>query len=632
MSMRQARIGGLLAGWRLELATAIALVVVPFVLPWIGFNADILARVMIWGLFGLGFDLLFGYTGLLSFGQAAFFGTGGFLSGYLLVNGIVPNVYAALAIGTVVAAIYGMVIGLFALRRTGIYFAMITLAFGEMSFFLENSPLSAFTGGENGLPGVPAPTLHLGAFSLSLSSGDWGMYGFMAVLFFIGLVIARRIVQSPFGAVLTAIRENTQRAVACGHSVQKYKLTAFVVAAAYGGMAGGLLGILQGYMPPDAFALDTSGQLLMQTVIGGTGTLLGPLFGATVWIYLRAVLQHVPEIGALWKLILGAIFVILVTLFRRGIYGEILQRLGSRKPAPEPVAEADSANSAAPPASGPAAQEAGATGAAAAPRGNPNALAGSQPVILETRRLSKQFGGVKAVSNVDFEVRAGEVRALIGPNGAGKSTFFKMLTGELMPSAGDIYFRGDRITNRGATAVAQLGMSKSYQINQLFSRLTVRENLAIPVLARQRGAFRMDMLRRLDRWHAVSRQIDEVMARVELSAEADLPTGVLAYGQKRRLEIGLALATRPEVLLLDEPLAGMSPSERVNTIRLLKELHVGRTLVVVEHDMDAIFELAERITVFYEGEKLAEGTSEQISGDTRVQAAYLGGMSEDELT
>ncbi|MGB7757765.1 MAG: ATP-binding cassette domain-containing protein, partial [Salinisphaera sp.] len=194
-----------------------------------------------------------------------------------------------------------------------------------------------------------------------------------------------------------------------------------------------------------------------------------------------------------------------------------------------------------------------------------------------------------------------------------------------------IFFRGQRITKHGPAAVSQLGMSKSYQINQLFVNLTVRQNLTIPVLARRRGAFRLDMLRRLERWDEVNAKVESLMALMGLSERADQPTSVLAYGEKRRLEIGLALAMEPEVLLLDEPLAGMSPSERAETVALLQRLRVGRTLIVVEHDMDAIFELAEHITVFYEGEKLAEGTPEYIKGHPKVQEAYLGGMEEHEL-
>src|SRR3546814_8476801 len=217
-------------------------------------------RILVFGLFGIGFDLLFGFTGLLSFGQSAFFGTGGFFAAYLLTRAGLSSVVLGLFLGTVVAAITGYLVGFIALRRTGIYFAMITVAIAEVFFFVENSPLSAVTGGENGLPGVPAPTFYLGFTTIEITSG-WSMYGFMAVCYLIGMVIARQIVRSPVGHILVAIRDNPQRAAAVGHDVQKYKHLVFVIAAAYAGLAGGLLGVLQGYMPPEAFTFDTSGQI-----------------------------------------------------------------------------------------------------------------------------------------------------------------------------------------------------------------------------------------------------------------------------------------------------------------------------------------------------------------------------------
>ncbi len=258
--------------------TALGLVAAPYVLPPLGFAPNTVNQILVWGLFGIGFDILFGYTGLLSFGQSAFYGTGGFVAAYLLVNNLMSNVVAALVVGTVGAALAGVAVGVVALRRTGIYFAMITVAIAEMFFFVENSPLSAWTGGENGLPGVPAPKFSFAGFSYQVGTG-WSMYGFLAVCYFIGIVLALRIVRSPVGAILSAIRDNPLRARAVGHRVGLYKLAAFVIAAAYAGFAGGLLGVLQGFMPPDAFTFDTSGQLVMQTAIGGVGTLFGPLLG-----------------------------------------------------------------------------------------------------------------------------------------------------------------------------------------------------------------------------------------------------------------------------------------------------------------------------------------------------------------
>ena len=223
-----------------EIVTAAVLIAVPFVLPLLDAAPNTVNRILVWGLFGIGFDILFGYTGLLSFGQSAFYGTGGFIAAYLLTRAGFTHVVLALVIGMVAAAVVGYLIGLLALRRTGIYFAMITVAIAEIFFFVEFNPLSEWTGGENGLPGVPTPHFDLGFTTLKFTSG-WSLYPFLAFCYFVGIVIALRIVRSPVGAILTAIRENPLRAAAVGHNVQAYKLTAFVIAAAYAGFAGGLL-------------------------------------------------------------------------------------------------------------------------------------------------------------------------------------------------------------------------------------------------------------------------------------------------------------------------------------------------------------------------------------------------------
>ena len=197
-----------------------------------------------------------------------------------------------------------------------------------------------------------------------------------------------------------------------------------------------------------------------------------------------------------------------------------------------------------------------------------------------------------------------------------------------MATAGKVFFRGQEITGIGVTSVCQLGMSKSYQINQLFEQLTVRQNVMIPVLARQRGRYRSDMFRKLHS-DKLDEQVNAAIDMVDLGKHADILVSELSYGEKRRLEIGLALATGANVLLFDEPLAGLGPEERVLVVGLLKSIREGRSMVIVEHDMDAMFELAERITVLYEGRKIAEGTPEEIRHDEAVQSAYLGGMDDE---
>jgi branched-chain amino acid transport system permease protein len=603
--------------WLPELLTAIGLAVAPYVLPSLGFSPDTANRIVVWGLFGIGFDILFGYTGLLSFGQSAFFGTGGFVAAYLLTNNVMSNVLLALVLGTLGAMVAGVLVGMLALRRTGIYFAMITVAIAEVFFFVENSPLSDWTGGENGLPGVPAPAFAFGGWTLQVGTG-WSMFGFLAVCFFVGLVVARRIIASPVGAILVAIRDNAGRVQALGHSVWRYKLTAFVIASAYAGFAGGLLGVLQGYMPPEAFTFDTSGQLVMQTVIGGTGTLFGPLVGAAVWLYLRDFLQGPLGLGSAWRLALGLVFVLLVCFLRRGLIGgarDLIALIGARRhaDAPEEAAPIDFAATGLA-SVGPAARQRGPASAPGVP-------------VLEARGLTKRYGGLVANRDIDFAVREGELRGVIGPNGAGKSTFFKMLTCEIPPSGGQIFFHGHDITGFDISRVCQLGLTKSYQINQLFGRLTVRQNVEIAALAERRGRFRLDLFRRLDRVPGLATQVQQTLALIGLTGRADVPVAELAYGEKRRLEIGLALAASPTLLLLDEPLAGMSPRERAETVQLLKNIRRGRTMLIVEHDMDALFELAERITVLHEGTILAEGTPAEIQRSSRVQEAYLGGVA-----
>ncbi len=605
------------ARWWPEIALALALIALPFAFDAWFRSPDLLTRILIWGIFGLGFDLLFGRAGLLSFGQAAFYGAGGFVTAYLLTSNTLGNVWLAMLIGVLAAAAFSVIVGFLALRRVGIYFAMITLAFGELSYFLENSPLSDFTGGENGLPGVPAPTIHIGGFSYAFA-GSWPSYQLVAAFFFVGFVAARFVTLSPVGLVLTGIQQNPERTAALGHDVGAYKLAVFVFAAVFAGCGGSLLGIFQSYMPPDAFALETSGQLVIQTVIGGAGTLIGPAVGAAVWLSLRDVLQQVPAIGDLWKFILGFVFVVLVTLLPSGIVGTIARLWAQLRPrvaaAPDAAALPDAA-----------AREALLAPRATAPKGGTKAA--RSEFALEARDIRKAYGGIRAVDGVSLALPEGACHAIIGPNGAGKSTFLRLLKREETVDSGEILMHGADITAADVTAAYQYGLSKSYQINQLFPQLTVRQNLRIGALGRQRGGWRLDVFRSAEGFAEVEAVVDALIEELDLTACADLVVNTLPYGEKRRIELGLALASQPSVLLLDEPLAGLSPSEREGVKQLIRNLRKGRTIVLVEHDMDAVFELAERITVLHEGRVLAEGTPKEISGDPQVKQAYLGGMA-----
>jgi len=384
-------------------------------------------------------------------------------------------------------------------------------------------------------------------------------------------------------------------------------------------------------MPPDAFTFETSGQLVMQTAIGGTGTLFGPLLGAAIWLYLSDFFQTTLHLGATWKLVLGVVFVLLVCFLRRGVIGGIedlyailaRRRAGGAKP--EAGAAAFALNGGNGQTNGEGEFEEAAV-VVSMPAGYDRGPGEVSKPILQATGLTKHYGGIVANHEIDFTVKEGELLGIIGPNGAGKSTFFKMLTREVHPTAGRIVFNGRDITRFDVTRVCQLGLTKSYQVNQLFNRLTVRENITIAALAEKRGPFRLDHLKRIEHVAGLTERVDETLAQVGLGDRAELRVSELAYGEKRRLEIGLALATAPSLLLLDEPLAGLSPRERAETVQLLKSIRQGRTMVVIDHDMDAIFQLGERITVLQEGRVLVEGTPAEIKANAAVQDAYLGGI------
>jgi len=244
-----------------------------------------------------------------------------------------------------------------------------------------------------------------------------------------------------------------------------------------------------------------------------------------------------------------------------------------------------------------------------------------ETALLHTERLTRAFGSLIAVDRVDFAVRPGELRSIIGPNGAGKTTFFRLISGEMAPSSGRIVFDGRDITGLPQHAVVRLGIAKSYQITNVFPHLSVHENVRVAV---QGHAHAFNFWSRADRLAGVHERASALLETVGLAAKRDLPAAHLSHGEKRHLEIGIALASQPALLLLDEPTAGMSPEETDETMRLIRELAAGRTVILVEHKMKVVMKISDRITVLHQGQVLAEGTPEEIRANDRVQQTYLG--------
>jgi branched-chain amino acid transport system permease protein len=291
------------------------------VFPWVVPYKSLATQVLIYGLFALGFNVLYGYTGLLSFGSAAFWGLGGYGTGIALAKLKVASLWGALAAGVLAAVLGGIVIGFFCLRRRGIYFAMLTLAFAQLLYFI-GFHLADWTGGDDGLRGITVPPLHLGVTTIPL---DRSVTFYYFALVLVGLAVAAltRILKSPFGAVLQAIRENTDRATACGYDVTRIKHLSFVFSAMFCGLAGALDALRITVVPIESLHWSTSGQVLIMTLLGGAGTFFGPFVGAATYLVLEDAISVVTES---WPLVIGAVFVVFVLFLPRGIWGTLVRR------------------------------------------------------------------------------------------------------------------------------------------------------------------------------------------------------------------------------------------------------------------------------------------------------------------
>ncbi|MCP4753084.1 MAG: ABC transporter ATP-binding protein [Proteobacteria bacterium] len=246
--------------------------------------------------------------------------------------------------------------------------------------------------------------------------------------------------------------------------------------------------------------------------------------------------------------------------------------------------------------------------------------------ILETKDLSHDFSGLQVLTDVNLEVEHGERHAIIGPNGAGKTTLFNVITGTYQPSGGRVLFRGNDITGAKPWQINRLGMGRSFQITSTFSKLTVFQNIRIGVLSRR--GIRYNMFRKLDKMEDITLETEKVLKRINLDKERDVPANLLSYGKHRSLEVSMAMATDPELVMLDEPTAGMSKDETHHAVELIRRLTENKTMVIIEHDMDVVFSLADRITVLHHGEILACGPPDEIQNNQAVKDAYLGEMEE----
>jgi branched-chain amino acid transport system ATP-binding protein len=581
------------------LLLAAALAVLPFLMPAVGLTTALATELALFAMAGLGFNLLLGYTGLVSFGHGAFFGLAAYGAALLQIHLTMSGALIPVLFGTAFAGVSGLAIGFLILRRRGVYFSLLTLAFTAMIFYIVFR-WTSFTGGENGLGGIRRGRL------LGVDLDDQNIF-YVAVSIVVLLVAALmwRIVNSPFGRVLIAIRENEQRARFAGFPVRRYKLLGFVVSATVVGLAGTLFGLLKYFISADLVHVTFSGEMLAMTVIGGQRHFLGPALGALFFILFRELLTGYT---ASWQLWFGLLFMGFVLFSPGGLMG-----LGERILAPVRKRREEAAAMAARVTPNPAAEI-------------PDFLRDAAPVgsgpAIEAREISKRFGGFVAVDRVSLRLPPRGIHALIGPNGAGKTTFFNVLTGLFPPDGGAILYAGRNVAALPAEILAELGLARSFQITNIFKTISVRENLRLAVQARDPRRF--GLLTRADSLAEVNAQTDALVEFLGLKGLEAVQADSLSYGGQRLLEIGLALAVRPRVLMLDEPLVGLAAAERERIVGLIKRLSEHMSVLVIEHDIDRVFAFAEDITVMHNGAILAAGTPAEVRAHPQVQSVYLG--------
>ena len=548
------------------------------------YHHRVLTLVFLWAAMGLAWNIISGYAGQISFGHQVFFGIGAYVTVLLVVKAsLTPWLGMAIAVG--VAALAAVLIGLPTFRLAGIYFGLATLAY-PLIFRIVMDWL--------GFQEVAIPMKRdAPGWFMQFSeprSFDLLALGVLAAT----LVLSRAIETSRLGYRLRAVKENEQAAEAMGVDSFRAKMAAYVLSAAPAAVVGAVYihAILFIVTPDAVFGLLVISQTLVVSLVGGIGTLWGPLIGAAVMVPVSEVLDSTvgDRLPGVQGVVYGAALMLIMLYAPEGLYWRIQQAIRSRA--------GRGAASARPAITAPVAT------AASAPIG---------AVLLEVRDVSKAFIGLQALSKVSFDVREREILGVIGPNGAGKTTLFNVLNGFLVPEGGTVRLCGETVTGLRPSALCRRGLGRTFQVVRTFPRLSVLENVMV-------GAFVHVRAVRRARTSAA-----DALAQVGMADRADAVPGGLTTLELRLMELARCLATSPKLVLLDEPLAGLSTDGVDVMIAMIRHVRAGGiTVVIIEHTMQALLRLADRLVVLDQGRRLAEGAPGDVTRNPAVIEAYLG--------
>lgn len=549
---------------------------------------------IIYGLLALSLELVWGQAGIFSFGQTAFFGVAAYGYGILAINWspATGETVTAMAVAVVVAAGLAAALGYFMFygKVGDVYVAIITLAATLVLLEVMSSTAgpqyhvgAALLGGYNGMTNIPSMEFGVPGYpGDQMSAPD--TYLFVVILAGLAVLAVHLLLRSGFGRVVAAVRENELRTELLGHDVRRVKLIVFTVAGAVAGLAGAAFAGWGNFMNPAPFSLPAAALVVIYVLVGGRGRLAGAFVGAIVVQWLSNTLGSVLPNST--TLVLGAILIAVVLLIPSGLVPLAAAGLGRLRPARAvrraPVVTLPSA---------------------------PLRVGGQR---LEARDLVKSFGGLRAVDGLSLDFAARELHCLIGPNGAGKSTFFNLLVGRYAPSAGDILHEGRSITHLLPHQRARRGIGIKLQVPSIYRALPVQENVWLAAYAGTHDREEADRL------------VERVLSRVRLTERTEDQAGHLSHGEQQWLEIGMVLASRPQVILLDEPTAGMTRSETVRTVELVRGLAEEATVIVVEHDMEFVQRLDAPVTVLHHGRVLARGRLAELRQNEDVLDVYLG--------